>query len=204
MANGKKKVPATAPSKGKGAKAQSFTLQSLVGPAVVVGGLAIMLAISQPLWDPEGQLLELIGLRPRTQREGALPVSPYLQAKKLLADEQKKAGKGGKKWTLSGSWQSLWSAGGDAKPATGGATDVCPPGDKICEMNAKLPAFANKDGRPRAAEKECVDRHDQCKGFHRQGECDRNPGWMIVNCPASCQACHLRDPKVRRTYASPL
>ena len=32
---------------------------------------------------------------------------------------------------------------------------------------------------------------------HPQGECDRNPGWMIINCPHSCSACHLRDPKLR-------
>jgi prolyl 4-hydroxylase len=80
---------------------------------------------------------------------------------------------------------------------TAKSDEVCPPGDKICEMNAKLPSFANADGTPRQAEKECADRHEQCKGFHQQGECDKNPGWMIVNCPASCNACHLRDPKVR-------
>ena len=75
--------------------------------------------------------------------------------------------------------------------------DLCPPGDKICEMNSKLPQFANAEGKPRAAEKVCEDRHDQCKGFLSQGECDKNPGWMIVNCPQSCKACHLRDPAVR-------
>ena len=74
---------------------------------------------------------------------------------------------------------------------------VCPPGDKICEMNSKLPQFANAEGKPRAAEKVCEDRHDQCKGFQKAGECDKNPGWMIVNCPKSCKACHLRDPAVR-------
>ena len=75
--------------------------------------------------------------------------------------------------------------------------DLCPPGDKICEMNSKLPQFANAEGKPRATEKVCEDRHDQCKGFHSLGECDKNPGWMIVNCPKSCKACHLRDPAVR-------
>ena len=75
--------------------------------------------------------------------------------------------------------------------------DLCPPGDKICEMNAKLPQFANPEGKPRAAEKVCEDRHDQCKGFLSNGECSKNPGWMIVNCPKSCKACHLRDPAVR-------
>jgi hypothetical protein len=25
------------------------------------------------------------------------------------------------------------------------------------------------------------------KGFHRNGECEKNPGWMIINCPKSCK-----------------
>ena len=25
-----------------------------------------------------------------------------------------------------------------------------------------------------------------------------SPGWMIVNCPVSCNACHLRDPNVNK------
>ena len=29
------------------------------------------------------------------------------------------------------------------------------------------------------------------------GECDANPGFMIVECAKSCRTCHLRDPKVR-------
>lgn len=74
---------------------------------------------------------------------------------------------------------------------------LCPPGDKICEMNSKLPQFANAEGKPRVAEKVCEDRHAQCRGFQKVGECDKNPGWMIVNCPKSCKACHLRDPAVR-------
>jgi hypothetical protein len=34
------------------------------------------------------------------------------------------------------------------------------------------------------------------------GECENNPGWMIVNCPVSCGTCTLRDPNTRcdRTF----
>lgn len=72
------------------------------------------------------------------------------------------------------------------------------------ETSARLvPKNANAEGKPREAVKECMDRHPQCKAFYRQGECDRNPGWMIVNCPKSCDrvnnACRLRDPQVRCT-----
>lgn len=43
----------------------------------------------------------------------------------------------------------------------------------------------------------CVDRNEKCPSFMKSGECTRNPGWMIVNCPHSCDACELRDPKIR-------
>jgi hypothetical protein len=66
---------------------------------------------------------------------------------------------------------------------------------------ADIPKGANPDGRPREAIRDCVDRHDQCVGFARQGECTKNPGWMIINCPKSCDAqnnaCVLRDPNLR-------
>jgi len=62
---------------------------------------------------------------------------------------------------------------------------------------AALPKGANPDGKPREAEKDCSDRHDVCKSYAKQGECVKNPGWMIVNCPKSCDKCHLRDPKIR-------
>ena len=52
-------------------------------------------------------------------------------------------------------------------------------------------------GKPRQAESNCKDRYPQCKNYHAHGECDRNPGWMIMFCPESCNACELRDPKIR-------
>mmetsp|Transcript_5150 Transcript_5150/g.7846 ORF Transcript_5150/g.7846 Transcript_5150/m.7846 type:complete len:286 (+) Transcript_5150:279-1136(+) len=36
-----------------------------------------------------------------------------------------------------------------------------------------------------------------CKASAQNGECDRNPGWMIINCPESCQSCELLDKKKR-------
>jgi hypothetical protein len=60
-----------------------------------------------------------------------------------------------------------------------------------------VPKFANAEGKPREAEADCIDRYPDCKTFLNQGECQKNPGWMIVNCPKSCNSCHLRDPKIR-------
>lgn len=57
---------------------------------------------------------------------------------------------------------------------------------------------SNPEGRPpEVSLANCYDRHEECIQFESQGECENNPGWMIVNCPKSCNACHLRDPKVR-------
>jgi prolyl 4-hydroxylase len=39
----------------------------------------------------------------------------------------------------------------------------------------------------------CQDRHRRCKLDAQNGECIRNPGWMIVNCPVSCQKCDMLD-----------
>lgn len=62
----------------------------------------------------------------------------------------------------------------------------------------KIAKGSNREGKPpEVSFSDCSDRHDKCPGFQRQGECDNNPGWMIVNCPKSCNACHLRDPKIR-------
>ena len=78
----------------------------------------------------------------------------------------------------------------------GGGEHVCAVGDEICEAEALLPKGANVNGAPREAGA-CADRHERCVGFAEQGECDNNPGWMIINCPVSCNTCHLRDPKIR-------
>ncbi len=70
--------------------------------------------------------------------------------------------------------------------------------DGTCIANFDtIPIGANADGRPREAIKECKNRYDQCNQFFNQGECQKNPGWMIMNCPVSCNACHLRDYNAR-------
>jgi prolyl 4-hydroxylase len=62
----------------------------------------------------------------------------------------------------------------------------------------KIPKGANVEGKPiEVSFDECKDRHQQCVGWANNGECIKNPGWMTVNCPASCNNCHLRDPAVR-------
>eukprot|EP00494_Astrolonche_serrata_P028219 UN28484 len=43
----------------------------------------------------------------------------------------------------------------------------------------------------------CVDKHDACANFKSTGNCDSNPGWMIVFCPLTCKACELLDVKRR-------
>jgi len=37
--------------------------------------------------------------------------------------------------------------------------------------------------------KECVDNNRQCSSWASQGECNKNPGYMKVNCKKSCKVC---------------
>jgi hypothetical protein len=66
-----------------------------------------------------------------------------------------------------------------------------------CILVANIPRGANPEGKPREATSDCNDRHNECKEFAKFGECEKNPGWMTIFCPRSCQTCHLRDPKIR-------
>jgi prolyl 4-hydroxylase len=77
---------------------------------------------------------------------------------------------------------------------TGTGTGTCLNGN---DVDAKVPKYASQDGRATEAPIACFDRHPSCDLFVSQGECTKNPGWMIINCPAGCRACHLRDSKVR-------
>ena len=43
----------------------------------------------------------------------------------------------------------------------------------------------------------CIDKAAQCELWAEQGECERNPGYMVLNCMRSCDACHLADPETR-------
>lgn len=76
------------------------------------------------------------------------------------------------------------------------AEEVCD-AQGTCSNTGAIPKGANAEGKPREAQKECVDRYPDCVEYHRNGECQRNPGWMIMNCPKICDACHLRDPAIR-------
>lgn len=45
--------------------------------------------------------------------------------------------------------------------------------------------------------KTCRDRYPFCPSYAEEGHCELNAGWMTLNCPISCEACHLLDPAVR-------
>jgi hypothetical protein len=64
--------------------------------------------------------------------------------------------------------------------------------------SAKIAKGSNEQGAPpKASLKDCQDRYPQCVEFAERGECENNPGWMIISCPISCNACELRDPRRR-------
>lgn len=50
----------------------------------------------------------------------------------------------------------------------------------------------------------CDDDHPNCAQWARVGECDANPGYMVVSCARSCATCHLRDPAKRCRATEPL
>jgi hypothetical protein len=86
------------------------------------------------------------------------------------------------------------------------ATQQCAADDDTCRAKAageatktvKVPKIAREDGAaPEVKVGVCNDRHDSCPKFASTGECTKNPGWMIVNCPKSCDSCEMLDPKVR-------
>lgn len=80
--------------------------------------------------------------------------------------------------TISGSDESCENGVCAAKSAVEAVVDV------------QLPKGANKEGKPREVKVgDCQDRAERCKTYLQQGECQKNPGWMIVNCPSSCKAC---------------
>ena len=92
-------------------------------------------------------------------------------------------------------------AEGTVATANAAAAAAAAAATELADANA--PKGANSAGKPREVDaKKCEDRHQQCVGFAAQGECDNNPGWMIVNCPHSCDSCELLDPQVRCNRAS--
>lgn len=51
---------------------------------------------------------------------------------------------------------------------------------------------------------DCIDKHDDCSNWARDGECDFNPKYMLKDCPQSCQSCqfdktNIEDEIQRRT-----
>lgn len=88
-------------------------------------------------------------------------------------------------WTVHGRREQLVASTGEPIEAhiTADTTEVV------------LPAGA------RAPEGRCLDRYRFCAAEARDGGCPRNPGWMIVNCCASCDgpigASRLIDPRER-------
>ncbi|RCN29451.1 shTK domain protein [Ancylostoma caninum] len=47
-------------------------------------------------------------------------------------------------------------------------------------------------------ERNCCDKHPSCASWARQGECSKNPKWMLPNCQLSCHNCET-DSEERST-----
>ena len=66
-------------------------------------------------------------------------------------------------------------------------------------LDAEAEAIVNADAQGTAPDIDtaCRDRHRNCDDFVEVGNCDLHPGWMIMNCPVACGACHLRNLEIR-------
>ena len=82
---------------------------------------------------------------------------------------------------------------------------ACDPSSETCEQPSSSADGTCADGStcraaPAAddpAHTACENTNPDCERWAGVGECDANPGFMIVECAKSCRTCHLRDPKVR-------
>ncbi|CAK9035779.1 Probable prolyl 4-hydroxylase 7 (AtP4H7) [Durusdinium trenchii] len=72
-------------------------------------------------------------------------------------------------------------------------------GDEIEIVPGKRRYVIQRDAKRKAEVSDpCSDRFPRkCPSWEAQGECRKNPGWMIVNCPKSCKSCELLDPQKR-------
>jgi hypothetical protein len=71
---------------------------------------------------------------------------------------------------------------------------------RLCSASdfPSIPKGANDRGLPpEVSMSSCVDRLPKCNRMAKRGDCETTPGWMIINCPSTCKACHLLDPKLR-------
>ena len=67
----------------------------------------------------------------------------------------------------------------------------------VLDAEADAIQGATAKGEAPEIETACRDRHRSCDDFVEAGNCDINPGWMIMNCPVACGACHLRSSELR-------
>lgn len=77
--------------------------------------------------------------------------------------------------------------------------DVCLNPDVEKQENTRKTEQKFEKKPPAASLDHCEDRYERCQEFASQNSCEDNPGWMIVNCPVSCNACSIRDPRIRCT-----
>lgn len=66
-----------------------------------------------------------------------------------------------------------------------------------CDEIGMIPASSSEDGRAPDIVEDCVDLSLDCKTLKKMDKCEDSPGTMIVNCPKTCNVCHLRSADIR-------
>ncbi len=73
---------------------------------------------------------------------------------------------------------------------------------EILNAETREHASATVTGSAPESDEDCSDRHKQCDEFVDANQCETMPGWMIMNCPVACGACHLRSKEARCVYSN--
>ena len=60
--------------------------------------------------------------------------------------------------------------------------------DKVC--SAEDDECINDNNVDNNVDINCIDEHENCKGWAKVGECDSNPKYMLVSCRRSCNVCN--------------
>ncbi|XP_066938937.1 uncharacterized protein [Macrobrachium rosenbergii] len=97
-------------------------------------------------------------------------------------------------------WCAGWGAYGECETNPSYMKANCPATCNSCASqgpNVIQPKERNDLSRASTSvpthQERCVDLYHSCKGWGSRGECESNPAFMLMNCPATCNSCFPED-----------
>uniref|UniRef100_A0A7S4T6Y6 Cellulase n=1 Tax=Alexandrium monilatum TaxID=311494 RepID=A0A7S4T6Y6_9DINO len=95
---------------------------------------------------------------------------------------------------------AAWARQGQCQTNPGYMLVVCKKSCSACPATTTTPAPTTTTAPPTTAAPPpapCVDENSLCAAWARQGQCQANPGYMLVVCKRSCSACPPAPPAPR-------